>query len=89
MTVLADFAVVISLILLPLTGATESRTFFGPDRPWFLPNHIRTPLGLALVGMLIAGLHYQDYPGPQDADPQAVDFFGQVGTAFARVFGLS
>ena len=89
MTTWADFAIAISLVLLPLTGASESRTFFGPDRPWFLPNHIRTLLGLTLLALLLAGFNLQDYPRPEDADWQWIDFFGQVGTAFSRVFGVS
>lgn len=85
----ADFAIVVGLILLPLTGASESKTFWGPDRPWFLPNRIRQPLGLALLVLLFAGIYKQDYPRPDGADWQWVDFFGQVGAAFTRVFGFT
>jgi len=34
------------------------------------------------------GFHYQDYPRPEDADWQWIDFLGQLGTAFSRVFGI-
>ncbi|QPH52939.1 hypothetical protein [Pontivivens ytuae] len=89
MTIWADLAIVVSLLALPLTGASESRTFFGPDRPWFLPNRIRTPLGLALLALMFAGFRYQDYPRPENADWQWLDFLGQVGMAFSRVFGMA
>lgn len=88
MTTWADFAIVLCLILLPLAGASESKTFWGPDKPWFLPNLIRIPLGLALLALLLCGLFYQDYPRPADADWDWVDFFGQVGTAFSRIFAI-
>ncbi|MDX8353555.1 hypothetical protein [Cognatiyoonia sp. IB215182] len=88
MTTWADFAIIFGLGLLPLTGASESRTFWGPDRPWFLPNRIRTPLGLSLLLIAFFGFQYQDYPRPEDADWQWIDFLGQLGTAFSRVFGI-
>ncbi len=88
MTIWADVFIVVSLLSLPLTGAAESRTFFGPDRPRFLPNRVRTPLGLALLALLFVGFRYQDYPRPEDTDWKWVDVIGQIGTAFSRVFGI-
>lgn len=88
MTTWADFAIVVGLLLLPLVGASESKTFWGPDRPWFLPNYIRNPLGIALLALLFFGFSYQDYARPEDADWKWIDFWGQIGTAFSRVFSF-
>ena len=88
MTTWADFAVVAGVLLIPFAGAAESKTFWGPDRPWFLPNQVRIPLGFALLALLFAGFSYQDYPQPAGAEWNWIDFLGQVGTAFSRVFSI-
>ena len=88
MTTWADFAVVAGVLLLPLAGAAESKTFWGPDRPWFLPNQVRIPLGFALLALLYAGFSYQDYLQPADVEWNLINLLNQVGTAFSRVFSL-
>lgn len=86
MTTWADYAVVISLVLMPLAGASESARFFGPDRPWLLPNRVRSLVGVLLLSCLLGGLYFQDYPRSAPQDSLQLDFFGQVRTAFSRVF---
>lgn len=88
MTTWADFAVVAGVLLLPLAGAAESKTFWGPDRPWFLPNQVRIPLGFALLALLYAGFSHQEYPRSAETEWNLADLLEQVGTAFSRVFGL-
>ena len=88
MTTWADFAVVAGVLLLPLAGAAESKTFWGPDRPWFLPNQVRIPLGFVLLALLYAGFSYQEYPQSADAEWNLIELLEQVGTAFSRVFSI-
>ncbi len=84
MTTWADFAVVAALLLMPLAAAREP--WSGPVDFYFLPNKVGRLFWAILLIMFVGGLWFQDYP--HSADTSGPFEFGQVFTAFTRVFDL-
>ncbi|MEL6914054.1 MAG: hypothetical protein AAFP13_06100 [Pseudomonadota bacterium] len=83
----ADIAIIVSLVLLQLTGAAEAKSLLASDRPWFIRNRSRTCLAIILFTVLFTGLHHQVAPDGAGAVPEGFDFFGPSGTAFSRLLG--
>ncbi|MEM9796832.1 MAG: hypothetical protein AAF919_10095 [Pseudomonadota bacterium] len=84
MTSWADFAIVASVILLPLAGDTERLN--GRVDPWFLPRAVHLPFTFAVVGLFMLGLWSQDFPHPAEASDRSIAPLAQTLTAFVRVF---